>query len=529
MKTLPLCITTKNIQDDKVLEAMELKRKYVAVVIIGVNLKTNGANVLKIIQKHGSRICKIDIKHSKLLVNVESAECFIKLLNSLPILEKIGFDSVGRYFGDLKEAEIVKLIKNNPVQAKKLSKVVMSSTNFEILHFIQNSKIVSLKQDDMRYERVLLKNLPHLEEYALRKFVFSWMQIDFEKLSSPLKRLSLLRCKCDAQGSPMIFMKTISKTLEELEIGSKFQSDFYELVFKEFKKLQVLKIHVRKLPEFNKKLQPNESVKTLILYSKENFDEQIEPVIANLPNTETLVMKWQVEPEDEKRISNQQMKFIANHLQKLRVLQLRCVDKISFTNVKMPALRELHLTFHRYLMHDGWKAIAESCPNLEKIYITSVHSNHFCSPKAISVITQEFKKLKFLNIGNGFFAVKENFDDLMNNCKELELVRLTKNALRDNPSMADDFTKSGRRLILHNNDVFRKTDFGEIDFDLWSNEEEYWMTWEMKREMREEMGDEYLSTDTSGDETDESVETEASSEDESSSAEDSEESNYELD
>lgn len=498
MKKLPLHIQRLELDssDDKYREALELQRKHVRIIIEGVDFAVQGDKILQIMQKHGSRIQRIDVKHIRIFTNADSIEKFIKFMNAAPILKKITFDSVGLFHKNLTGAEIENVIEKFPVEAKKLSKVVMSDSNMYVLHFIENAKITSLKQDQMIVQRVLLKNLPHLEEFAIHKFLFTWFQIDFEKISCPLKRLSLLGCKYDSNNSPMLFITKIKNTLEELEIGRKFKFDFYQRVFNELKNLRVLKIHMHKMPEFDLKLQLLESVKTLILYAEnENFDERIEQFIGVLPNVETLVMKWCVEAENERPITNQQMTFIANNMQKLRVLQLRVIDNDTFTNVSLPSLRELHLTFHRFLMHYGFKTIAESCPNIEKIIISSVHSNHFCSPAAVSVITNEFTKLKYLELGNGFYAVKQNFDDFLN-CSTLKTVRLLHKALRDDPKMADGFTKSDKRLILHTGPYAEKYDH-EIDFDLWANEEEYWASWEMKRSMRDDMGEDYQSSESS--------------------------------
>lgn len=525
-------------QEDKLQEGMELKRQYVTLVLEEIDFKEHGPNVLKILEKHASTIRQVDVKQCRVLDNVEGAEYFIKFINAVgSSLEKIAFEGIGRYPSTvLSGDEILKIVEKHPINVDKLSKVVMSSTSPLILRFVENAKIMSLKQDDLKYEKALLKNLPHLEELALHKFVFDGFGIELAEISCPLKRLSLLRCRSDDENT-LPFMGRIKETLEELEVGGKLRSDFFKFVFKELNKLQVLKINMKNLPHFQKKLEPNKSVKTLILYDENNFDDRVHPFIENCPNVETLVMKWDVEYEAEQQMSNEQMIFIADSMPKLRILQLRSIKNETFENVNLPELRELHILFNRFVVHYGWEIIAKSCPNLETLVIRFVQSNHFCSPKAISVITQEFKKLQHLDIGNSFYAVKGNFIDLMENCADLKSVRLKSKALRDDPTMADEFTKSGKRLIFNNTFSFRKDD-GEIDFDLWSNEEEYWPSWDSLRSVRNEMGADYEESESTdedygnlSDQPDFYSDEDNSDEDESdenSSEEDSDEA-YELD
>lgn len=467
MKHLTLQLT--ELTDEKCSEALSLTRHFVK---IRLDEATVDANLLKAIERHGAEIRKLECNETNVLLDVPSKTLFLEILKKLPKLEKFTFENAN-FVTQISEAQVSKLMEEQVelVELKYLKEIAINESNPLVLRLLDTSSVIRLKVNEVRQENVVHQSMPMLQELAIRKKSFRLPQSEekLTQITAPLKKLSLLHIETSyPHTSLLMFMGNIKNTLEELEIGNKFPLCYYEFVIQSLPKLQVLKIHVDRLQSLWKpfrKLQPNMNVKILILYAKKNFGSEIENLIGIFPNAETLALDSDIKAEDERAITNEQMKSIANNLLKLKVLRVRTLENESFDDVNIPTLKELHIQFHRFLRPDAWKKITAACPNIEKLTFDSAHISCYLS-RSFHIICANFKKLQHINILNGFEASKENFDDMLRNCSELKSVTMQKVAIEKDPTMIDEFTKKGPPLTL----IECYTTLDQVDFDLWGED-----------------------------------------------------------
>lgn len=112
-----------------------------------------------------------------------------------------------------------------------------------------------------------------LEELAICGASIYSDGIDVNKIKAmkfPLKRLALHKMGnfLGSEANTLMFLDQFTDTLEEFELGNKFEMSVYEMIFKKLKKLKVLSICLSSAPagrDFYRKLRANTSIKKLIV------------------------------------------------------------------------------------------------------------------------------------------------------------------------------------------------------------------------------------------------------------------------
>lgn len=237
-------------------------------------------------------------------------------------------------------------------------------------------------------------------------------------------------------------------TLEVLELGEKNTPAIYEFIYKYLQSLNVLKINMENLSLENEDdrrlietLRTHTAVKTLILHTTEDYDFS-QVFISKLPNVECLVLNFDMNTGN----SNLLMSFIAVTLRNLRVLEIQQLGNSTVMS-NIPSLKELKIYRLVSLSTPEWRAITQGCLNIENLIIESIDNPFLFSTQVIEVLCQNLRILKKLFIGHGFLATKDIFD-LLSACSSLKNVTIMKKSIEDDPTMIDDFTKTGKQLVL---------------------------------------------------------------------------------
>lgn len=291
---------------------------------------------------------------------------------------------------------------------------------------------------------VEIKDIPLLNELVLRHDG-SPSNVSPSQLTSQLKKLS--SSKTDESHLTTLMQKSIA-TLEVLELGEKNTPAIYEFIYKYLQSLNVLKINMENLSLENEDdrrlietLRTHTAVKTLILHTTEDYDFS-QVFISKLPNVECLVLNFDMNTGN----SNLLMSFIAVTLRNLRVLEIQQLGNSTVMS-NIPSLKELKIYRLVSLSTPEWRAITQGCLNIENLIIESIDNPFLFSTQVIEVLCQNLRILKKLFIGHGFLATKEIFD-LLSACSSLKNVTIMKKSIEDDPTMIDDFTKTGKQLVL---------------------------------------------------------------------------------
>lgn len=307
------------------------------------------------------------------------------------------------------------------------------------MKFFDTSKVTSLKQKNFTWPLFSVE-LPCLEELALHRQSAVNQLIGIIPKAT-LKRLSIY----DGDEVVLSSLMDFKDTLEELEIVQFAPLIIYETIFKNMTKLQLLKIHMDRMPwdeEFTT-LKPNLNIKTLIVQGKHAYFPKLHNIIGNLPNIETLVLNCDLVAD----FGNSLMSFIALNLLKLRVIEIRSLDASVFVNVSLPSLREL--TIYEMSFENGFEHIAASCSNAEKITLKLVEISVVLPISKLEAASQHLKKLQHFYIGEGFVADKATFVLLWNNFPALKDVIIMQSAIDEDPLMINEFIhKSAPRLTI---------------------------------------------------------------------------------
>jgi hypothetical protein len=319
-----------------------------------------------------------------------------------------------------------------------------------------------------------LASQKHIQELALRDMEFQPSKISLEQINAiqfPLKKLSLL-LQTDLFGTEenlLAFLNKFTGSLEELEIGGKFPEKVYEMIFKNFRNLKVLRINVSQAPTddaFYHNLRSSPSVKKLILYCfRSSHQRVIEGIIGNLPNLESLDL-------DSDDVSNELLVFISNNLLKLEHLSLRDVNEKIVNQVRIASLKSLSIKTLPLLYTIQWKVILKAFPKVEKFSVEQVTNPISLNDRNFNVISKTWKNLSHVKFGYGFVAVKRIFNQMLRNCKSIKVVEISEDSFKNNKVIKNmvlrDFKKDGLRFIIYSNAEREKVFEGR--YGLWVNE-----------------------------------------------------------
>lgn len=295
--------------------------------------------------------------------------------------------------------------------------------------------------------------LPKLEQLAIWNIDFEdFEEIEKEKLSTiniPLRNLSLQSLKAPFKGpeNVMAFLSRFELTLQELNLG-KFSPPLpesaYEVIFSKFHRLKLLRVNTECAPKdvlFYGRLQSNPSVTKLILDDNKLSNKlAIHTFIEKLPNIETLVV-------NSDAINRDLLQFIKKR-PNLKQLAVKKIVNFASTlnNLKLDKIVSLSVCEMKYVSSDSWKKFKNTFPNLESLSIhetdeVTLNSQNF------NIFTKGLKKLKHLLFGDGFKATKRFFNQMLNNCKNLQTVQVLKSSFDDKTDLMDrvkhDFKKPG--------------------------------------------------------------------------------------
>lgn len=312
-----------------------------------------------------------------------------------------------------------------------------------------------------------------LQELALRGVDLCFGKMSIEEVNEipfKLKRLSLrdLRNVFQEEQKLLAFLNNAANTLEELELKGEFPNSVYELIFRKFVKLKVLKVFVHSWPRksaFHINLCPNQSVQKLILagfYSKQS----VEAIIGNLPSVDTLFMSY--------KASQNSLLFVSNNLLELEHLHFELIDKKvlneNSTLACLRSVRSISIADMVAMDLEDWRKFVEALPNVESFSVTNV-SRSLLSVEAIDFFTKKWKNLSCLKLGEGFIASESFFNILLRNCEQIKTVELTKSAFSrgHQATMISGFKKDGLRLLIHEDNEVSSFRDGERS-GLWTNE-----------------------------------------------------------
>lgn len=347
-----------------------------------------------------------------------------------------------------------------------------------MLEFFKKSQLISLKisgslcSDMEHYLINYLVTQKKLEELALRDLDFRYSSIEasqIEKLNFPLKKLALHLQKdfLNSEENAKTFLGRFANTLEQLELGGKFESSFYAYVFEKLEKLKCLDLNAGGLPKdesFYKTLKNLPSVKKLIIDRyKAKHQPLVQGIIGNLQDVETLIIAGDV--------SNKLMLFIANNLHKLKSLKVGSFTGNMFNKVKMPeSLKKFSVTRLGSVSGKNWAEICSAMPTLEEFSVTSIRGDLSFNEAKFNAFTRNWHQLRVLNIGFGFAPKPRMFSYLLKRCPKIHTVRIASGCEISNPAF-ENFKKNGLRLILGNPYETGGNIDGEVDTSLWSGEE----------------------------------------------------------
>jgi len=290
---------------------------------------------------------------------------------------------------------------------------------------------------------------------------------EVKEMKFPLKKLSL-RDMYDAfetgvEQKLIAFLNNFAGTLEELELCGKFPDSIYEMIFKIFPKLKVLKVDMVTAPKedsFYHNLRPNPSVRKLIILNcYESKAKSVEGFIGNLPNIQALVVESGVVDKDL-------LVLISNNLVKLEKLYINEIDGSMTENV---CIRNVKALRFKQLPQD-LENIVKTFPNIEEFTVESVLGSSSLTNVTSGIFIKGWINLRHLSLGRGFTANKKFFDELMRNCANFKSLQLHKTAFRDETSkdnMLKDFKKDGLSFIINSGKIRSFTTFNNF----WSTQE----------------------------------------------------------
>lgn len=296
-----------------------------------------------------------------------------------------------------------------------------------------------------------------IQELAVRDLSLNHYLCDLKVIKAvqfPLKKLSLwkLRDAVRDEEKLLAFLENFVDTLEFLELRGHYPNSVYEMIFKKFLKLKVLKVGMNQTPkndEFYHNLRPNQSIQKFIIIDSEKATEKsIEGFIGNLPNIETLVMGTE-------NVSNNLLVFISNNLPKLKSLNLNTIKGHMIERVCIGSVTSLRVKKTGELEPNDWKLSVKAFPNVNEFSIEKVWAKDALSDRMFNIFTKGWKMLNHLKFGHGFKAVKRIFNQLLRNCKDFktfELIETNFDHENNQKVLLKDFNKDGLRLIVHSED-----------------------------------------------------------------------------
>lgn len=286
--------------------------------------------------------------------------------------------------------------------------------------------------------------LPKVRELGINSYL---SLIPVENVLAPLRKLSV-----NIQNEKLVLqlIKHMSDTLEELHIDEHFSSSAFEYVLRSMKKLKLLEVNGKFLPddiEICKSLwRPNPSIKTLIVDSYEDHSDKIQTLIENTPNVECFSLFL---PQDYRKVFlDDLLKVVSVNLKHLRCLEMQ----IWMPCPRIPCHRFSYVRFLRFRLHE----INECYPKIEKFVVKSIPSDGSSS--------------KHLYVGEKFVSTKGMLDLLLHNWMYLKSVTVMRKTINDLTRTATPLSLLGQpaKSIQVNEDFWTDDDV-HFNFTEFSN------------------------------------------------------------
>ena len=280
-----------------------------------------------------------------------------------------------------------------------------------------------------------------LNDLMLNNIDFSTLNVEMSSIALPLKKLSLINVRhlVESEDEMIEFMDWNCRQLEELQITSNlgFAETFYNSIFNDLGKLQVLDVDARYAPHnaaFYQTQSQNVSVKKLIIrYFNHNIEEPLrlnlvnfvivghqnhqialDGLLTNLPSLETLIVYGQCN-------TNQSLISISNTLQNLKQLEIRFSGANLFNDVSIPSLKGIHFNWASNLCDIDWQEVARAVPNVDTIWLGDGMQ---VKTEILELVTSALMNINTLYLGRNFKAEKSKFELIFNNCKNIIVVYL---------------------------------------------------------------------------------------------------------
>lgn len=185
-------------------------------------------------------------------------------------------------------------------------------------------------------------------------------------------------------------------------------------------------------------------------------------LLSKLPNLETLIA-----PEFARSI----LFAIMKNCQKLKTLSVEMIDDQdkAFVKVQLPSVKNLIICSIDGFSTKNWKNLTRAFPNLKSLCIHESDRKSL-RESAFDVLTKRLKKIKHFMFGKGFKAKEEIFNKMLQNCENLQTVKISQTAF-STPQMAEtiksNFQKPGLQFICYSPDTDFCHDFDDPGCPFW--------------------------------------------------------------
>ena len=381
----------------------------------------------------------------------DDSKLFIELMKTIPKLKKLVMFQVVTL-------ESFRSLEDSSPVFDKLEHLDFVMCEYRLLYFLKAAKLTSFKFFDSEDGSTgplqpltdFLSTQTSLKTFAIRSIDANdshLFKVPFEPEQIPfkLKKLSLLKFKLRYEPNDynnlVKFIQVHASILEELEIGQNFPEFIYELIFSKLKKLKTLNISMRGLPdnaEFYERLEPNSSVKQLII-SDDFLCGDFQSFVQHLPNVEMIVTSENFDAES--------FRVIANCCDKLRHLEIVEMKEI-FSELVFPQLEKLYIDC--VFEPIDWSRFVVNIPKLKELHIKTIATDQL----GIEEISTNLN-IQVLRLGANFVSDFDFFDSIRRNCKDLNLLVVHRESIAIDESETTDI----RALRFHSDSVFNRHEF----------------------------------------------------------------------
>lgn len=269
--------------------------------------------------------------------------------------------------------------------------------------------------------------LPNVRELGINSYL---SLIPVENVLAPLRKLSV---NIKNEKLVLQLIQHMKDTLEELHIDEHFSSSAFGYVLKSMKKLKLLEVNGKFLPddiEICKSLwRPNPSIKTLIVDSYEDHSDKIKTLIGNTPNVQCFSY---FSPRDyRKSFMDDLLIFMSVNLKNLRCLEIQ----IKMPSSRIPDRRKSYVRFLKFRLYE----IQEYYPTIEKLVVKFIPSYDSSSKHSISK--------KHIYVAERFVSTERMLDLLLPNWMHLKSVTVMRSVMKNDPTMINHSTRTETPLI----------------------------------------------------------------------------------